>query len=160
MTSNVGIRDIQDRGAGIGFANASSIERDAELAKSILEKALKNKFQPEFLNRIDDIIIFDKLKEDEIAQILRLELKDLLNRSLENGYTFELDEKAEQFIVKHGYDEKYGARPIKRMVQNHVEDLLAELWIDGKLQEGDHVKITVAEDEKGLKELLIEQRSI
>ena len=160
MTSNVGIKDIQDRGAGIGFASASSLERDSELAKSILEKALKNKFQPEFLNRIDDIIIFDKLAKEEVAQILKLELKDLLNRSLENGYTFELDEKAEDFIVKHGYDEKYGARPIKRMVQNHVEDLLAELWIDGKLSEGGHVKITVADDEKGLKESVIEQRSI
>jgi len=150
MTSNVGVRDLLDRGVGIGFATANNIERERELAKNVLEKALKNKFQPEFLNRIDDIIIFDSLEKTEISQILELELKDLLVRSLENGYTFELDQLAKDFIVEHGYDEKYGARPIKRMVQNHVEDLLAELWIDGKLKDNGHVKITVSEDKTGL----------
>lgn len=150
MTSNVGVKDLQDRGVGIGFATANNIEREKELAKSVLDKALKNKFQPEFLNRIDDIIIFDSLEKPEIGQILELELKDLLARSLENGYTFELDQSAKDFIIEHGYDEKYGARPIKRMVQNHVEDLLAELWIDGKLKDNGHVKITSAEDKTGL----------
>lgn len=150
MTSNVGVKDLQDRGVGIGFATANNIEREKELAKSVLDKALKNKFQPEFLNRVDDIIIFDSLEKSEIGQILDLELKDLLSRSLENGYTFELDQSAKDFIIEHGYDEKYGARPIKRMVQNHVEDLLAELWIDGKLKDNGHVKITISEDKTGL----------
>jgi ATP-dependent Clp protease ATP-binding subunit ClpC len=159
MTSNVGVKDMQDRGLGIGFATANNIEKEKALAKSILDKALKNKFQPEFLNRVDDIIIFDSLEKAEIVQILDIELKDLLTRSLENGYTFELDQLAKEFIVEHGYDEKYGARPIKRMVQNHVEDLLAELWIDGKLKDNGHVKITVSEDGNGLTESSIEDRS-
>lgn len=150
MTSNVGVKDLQDRGVGIGFATANNIEREKALAKSILDKALKNKFQPEFLNRVDDIIIFDSLEKVEIGQILELELTDLLARSLENGYTFSIDQLAKDFIVEHGYDEKYGARPIKRMVQNHVEDLLAELWIDGKLKENGHVNITILEDGSGL----------
>lgn len=150
MTSNVGVKDMQDRGVGIGFATANNIEREKALAKSILDKALKNKFQPEFLNRVDDIIIFDSLEKVEIGQILELELNDLLARSLENGYTFSIDQLAKDFIVEHGYDEKYGARPIKRMVQNHVEDLLAELWIDGKLKENGHVNITILEDGSGL----------
>ena len=159
MTSNVGVKDMQDRGVGIGFATANNIEKEKALAKSILDKALKNKFQPEFLNRVDDIIIFDSLEKAEIGQILEIELKDLLSRSLENGYTFELDQSAKDFIIEHGYDEKYGARPIKRMVQNHVEDLLAELWIDGKLKDNGHVKITVSEDDNGLKESSIEDQS-
>ena len=150
MTSNVGVKDMQDRGVGIGFATANNIEKEKALAKSILDKALKNKFQPEFLNRVDDIIIFDSLEKAEIGQILELELNDLLARSLENGYTFSIDQSAKDFIVEHGYDEKYGARPIKRMVQNHVEDLLAELWIDGKLKENGHVNITILEDGSGL----------
>jgi ATP-dependent Clp protease ATP-binding subunit ClpC len=150
MTSNVGVKDMQDRGLGIGFATANNIEKEKALAKSILDKALKNKFQPEFLNRVDDIIIFDSLEKAEIGQILELELSDLLARSLENGYTFSIDQLAKDFIVEHGYDEKYGARPIKRMVQNHVEDLLAELWIDGKLKENGHVNITILEDGSGL----------
>lgn len=150
MTSNVGVKDMQDRGVGIGFATANNIEREKALAKSILDKALKNKFQPEFLNRVDDIIIFDSLEKAEIGQILELEISDLLARSLENGYTFSIDQLAKDFIVEHGYDEKYGARPIKRMVQNHVEDLLAELWIDGKLKENGHVNITILEDGSGL----------
>jgi ATP-dependent Clp protease ATP-binding subunit ClpC len=83
----------------------------------------------------------------------------LLARSLENGYTFELDQLAKDFIIEHGYDEKYGARPIKRMVQNHVEDLLAELWIDAKLKDNGHVNITISEDGNGLKESSIEDRS-
>ena len=156
MTSNVGVRDLQDRGVGIGFATANNIEKERALAKSILDKALKNKFQPEFLNRVDDIIIFDSLEKAEIRQILEIELKNLLERSLENGYTFELDQLAKDFIIEHGYDEKYGARPIKRMVQNHVEDLLAELWIDGKLKDNGHVNITASADSTGLAESSIE----
>ena len=79
--------------------------------------------------------------------------------SNKNGYTFELDQAAKDFIIEHGYDEKYGARPIKRMVQNHIEDLLAELWIDGKLRDNGHVKITVSKDSNGLTESSIEDRS-
>jgi ATP-dependent Clp protease ATP-binding subunit ClpC len=157
MTSNVGAKDMQDRGLGIGFATANNIEKEKALAKSILDKALKNKFQPEFLNRVDDIIIFDSLEKAEIGQILELEISDLLARSLENGYTFSIDQLAKDFIVEHGYDEKYGARPIKRMVQNHVEDLLAELWIDGKLKENGHVNITILEDGSGLTGTSVEE---
>jgi ATP-dependent Clp protease ATP-binding subunit ClpC len=155
--SVIGKRQLEVR--DLGETLILNIEKEKALAKSILDKALKNKFQPEFLNRVDDIIIFDSLEKAEIGQILEIELKDLLARSLENGYTFELDQLAKDFIIEHGYDEKYGARPIKRMVQNHVEDLLAELWIDSKLKDNGHVNITISEDGNGLKESSIEDRS-
>ena len=152
MTSNVGARKLQDFGTGIGFATANSLEKQKDLAKSVLQNALSSQFAPEFLNRIDDIIVFESLKKEDIHRIIEGELTDLYERTQENGYTIELTQEAKDFIVDKGYDEKYGARPRRRMIQSHIEDLLAEAYIDNKIQEGDHLVIT---HESGAEELTI-----
>lgn len=152
MTSNVGARKLQDFGTGIGFATANSLEKQKDLAKSVLQNALSSQFAPEFLNRIDDIIVFESLKKEDIHRIIEGELTDLFERTQENGYTIELTQEAKDFIVDKGYDEKYGARPLRRMIQSHIEDLLAESYIDNKIQEGDHLVIT---HESGAEELTI-----
>jgi ATP-dependent Clp protease ATP-binding subunit ClpC len=152
MTSNVGARKVQDFGPGIGFATANSLEKQKDLAKSVLQNALSSQFAPEFLNRIDEIIIFESLKKDDIHKIIEAEVADLYERVSENGYTLELTKEAKDFIVDKGYDEKYGARPLRRMIQSHVEDLIAEAYIDNKIQDGDHLVIT---HEPGAEELKI-----
>lgn len=152
MTSNVGARKVQDFGTGIGFATANSLEKQKELAKSVLQNALSSQFAPEFLNRIDEIIVFESLKKEDIHKIIEAEIADLYERVSENGYTLELTKEAKDFIVDKGYDEKYGARPLRRMIQSHVEDLIAEAYIDNKIQDGDHLVIT---HEPGAEELQI-----
>lgn len=152
MTSNVGARKVQEFGPGIGFATANSLENQKKLAQNVLQNALSAQFAPEFLNRIDDIIIFESLKKEDIHKIIEVELKDLYAAVKENGYSIELTQAAKDFIVDKGYDEKYGARPLRRMIQSHVEDLIAEAYIDNKIQEGDHLVIT---HEPGAEELSI-----
>jgi ATP-dependent Clp protease ATP-binding subunit ClpC len=152
MTSNVGARKLQEFGPGIGFTTASSLENQKQLAQNVLKNALSSQFAPEFLNRIDDIIIFESLKKEDIHKIIEVELIDLYKAVAENGYTVELTQLAKDFIVDKGYDEKYGARPLRRMIQSHVEDLIAEAYIDNKIKDGDHLVIT---HETGAEELTI-----
>lgn len=152
MTSNVGARKLQEFGTGIGFATATSLENQKQLAANVLQNALSAQFAPEFLNRIDDIIVFDKLKKEDISKIIEVELQDLYKAVAENGYTIELTKEAKDFIIDKGYDEKYGARPLRRMIQSHVEDLIAEAYIDNKIKDGDHLVIT---HEPGAEELKI-----
>ncbi len=152
MTSNVGARKLQDFGTGIGFATAVSLEKQKDLAASVLQNALSSQFAPEFLNRIDDVIVFESLKKADIQKIIEAEVSELYERVSENGYTLELTQEAKDFIVDKGYDEKYGARPLHRMIQSHVEDLIAEAYIDNKIQDGDHLVIT---HEPGAQELKI-----
>jgi ATP-dependent Clp protease ATP-binding subunit ClpC len=147
MTSNIGVRQLQDFGTGIGFTTAASVERQKELANDVLQKAISKQFAPEFINRIDDIIVFNALKKEDIGKIIELELDDLCKRVAENGYTVEIDEAAKNYLVEKGYDEKYGARPLKRVIQSHVEDLIAEAYIDNKVKDGDHMVITHREGE-------------
>jgi ATP-dependent Clp protease ATP-binding subunit ClpC len=142
MTSNVGARKLQDFGTGIGFTTANSLEKQKDLAKAVLQNALTAQFAPEFLNRIDDIIVFESLKKEDIHKIIDVEIADLYQRVLENGYTVELTKEAKDFIVDKGYDEKYGARPLNRMIQSHVEDLIVEAYMDNKIKDGDHLIIT------------------
>lgn len=150
MTSNVGARKLQEFGPGIGFTTASSLENQKQLAQNVLKNALSSQFAPEFLNRIDDIIIFESLKKDDIHKIIEVELIDLYKAVAENGYTVELTKQAKDFIVDKGYDEKYGARPLRRMLQSHVEDLIAEAYIDNKIKDGDHLVITHEPDAEEL----------
>jgi ATP-dependent Clp protease ATP-binding subunit ClpC len=142
MTSNVGIKTLQEFGTGIGFATATSIERNKDLAGEVLQKAVSKQFAPEFINRIDDIITFNSLKKEDIRKIVDLELLDLMERVSENGYTMKVDEAAKEFLIEKGYDEKFGARPLKRIIQSHVEDLIAESYIDNKIKDGDRLVIT------------------
>lgn len=150
MTSNLGVKDLQDFGTSIGFSNSSDNgEKQKSAAESILKKAVSKQFAPEFINRLDDIIIFDSLSKEDIGKIVELELNDLYERVKENGYTVELNKQAKDFLVEKGYDSKFGARPLKRVIQNQVEDLITEAYIDGKIKEGDHLVITYkAKDEK------------
>lgn len=150
MTSNLGVKELQDFGAGIGFAStAGTIEKQREMAESVLKKAVSKQFAPEFINRLDDIIIFESLTKEDISKIVEIELVDLYERVSENGYSVELTKSAKEFLVEKGYDSKFGARPLKRVIQNLVEDLIAEAYIDGKIKDGDKLVIThKVKDEK------------
>lgn len=150
MTSNVGVRQLQDFGTGIGFVTAANIEKQREMANEVLQKAVSKQFAPEFINRIDDIIVFNPLQKDDIRKIIEIELADLGARVAENGYTIEIDSAAKDYLIEKGYDEKYGARPLKRVIQSHVEDLIAEAYIDNKVKEGDHLVITRKSEEDHL----------
>ncbi|NQX81249.1 MAG: ATP-dependent Clp protease ATP-binding subunit [Flavobacteriaceae bacterium] len=139
MTSNIGSRTIEDFGGGVGFSTEAKKKKSKEFSENIIIGALKKAFSPEFLNRIDDVILFNSLTKDNIRDIIKIELKKLYSRISELGYTLELSEKAIAYIVDKGYDEKYGARPIKRAVQKYVEDKLAEEIVNSNIKEGDSI---------------------
>lgn len=148
MTSNVGSRELKDFGAGLGFSNVTK-RNITENSKFIIEKVLKKTFAPEFLNRLDEQILFNQLTKEDICKIIDIELKDLYQRTEAAGYSLSLTEEAKMFVANVGYDPQYGARPLKRAMQKHIEDLLAEAIISGKYKMGDKISIDV--DKKGLK---------
>tara|TARA_R110002110_G_scaffold103397_9_gene261326 strand:- start:42 stop:2075 length:2034 start_codon:yes stop_codon:yes gene_type:complete len=136
MTSNIGIKSIQDFGDGIGFETKSKKQASEEHARSIISKALKNTFNPEFLNRLDDIVTFGHLEGDNINKIVRLELKNLKSRLLEKEYDFNFGPTLVNFISKIGYNKQFGARPLKRAIQSEIEDCISEEILKGSLKEG------------------------
>jgi ATP-dependent Clp protease ATP-binding subunit ClpC len=137
MTSNIGVRDLKDFGAGIGFSTQSKVESEDELMRSTIQKALKKVFNPEFLNRLDDVIIFNSLKREHIHEIIDITLKKLFGRINNLGYDVELTQKAKDFLADKGYDPQFGARPLNRAIQKYLEDLVAEEILKGQLVEGD-----------------------
>ncbi|MBL4905631.1 MAG: ATP-dependent Clp protease ATP-binding subunit, partial [Flavobacteriaceae bacterium] len=139
MTSNIGARQLKDFGVGVGFGTSSKTAQADEHAKGIIENALKKSFAPEFLNRIDDIIVFNALDRDDIHLIIDIELDKLLNRISDLGYTLKLSAEAKDYIADKGFDKKYGARPLKRAIQKYIEDALAEEIVSSKLTEGDTI---------------------
>ncbi|MCB0475855.1 MAG: AAA family ATPase, partial [Flavobacteriaceae bacterium] len=139
MTSNIGSRQLKDFGAGVGFGTTARKEQEETHAKSVIENALKKSFAPEFLNRIDDVIIFNALEKEHIHQIIDIELKKLLDRIDNLGYHLVLSDKAKDFIADKGFDKQYGARPLKRAIQKYVEDTLAEEIVSSKLKENDTI---------------------
>ena len=139
LTSNIGARQLKDFGQGVGFGTSAKLSQADEHAKSVIEKALKKTFAPEFLNRIDDIIIFNALEKEDIHKIIDIELKKVYKRIKELGYDFSMTEKAKDFIAEKGYDKQYGARPLKRAIQKYVEDALAEEILEDHVNEGDKV---------------------
>jgi ATP-dependent Clp protease ATP-binding subunit ClpC len=143
MTSNIGARQLADFGTGVGFGTKSQSENRDDNAKAVIQSALRKAFSPEFLNRVDDIIMFKSLGRDEIHKIIDLELVKLVKRIETLGYTLNLSEQAKDFIVDKGYDEKFGARPLKRALQKYIEDRLAEEIIKSNLQEGDSIQMDV-----------------
>ena len=145
MTSNIGARQLKDFGAGVGFGTASKTAQADEHAKGIIESALKKSFAPEFLNRIDDIIVFNALERSDIHLIIDIELNKLLDRISDLGYTLKLTEKAKDYIADKGFDKKYGARPLKRAIQKYIEDALAEEIVSSKLSEGDTILMDLDE---------------
>ncbi|MBO5864680.1 MAG: ATP-dependent Clp protease ATP-binding subunit [Bacteroidaceae bacterium] len=144
MTSNVGTRELKDFGSGIGFAKDERAG-NKEYSRSVIQKALNKRFAPEFINRIDEIINFDQLGKEAIINIVDLELAHIVKRVTELGYNIEMTAEAKSFLADKGYDIQYGARPLKRALQNYVEDEISELLLDGALQPGDTIVATAGE---------------
>ena len=142
MTSNIGVRQLQDFGTGVGFGTKAQVNQQEENSQKIIQNALKKAFSPEFLNRIDDMIIFNSLTNADIHQIIDIELKKLYARIEELGYSIKITKDAKDYIADKGYDEKYGARPLNRAIQKYVEDPLAEEIINTNLVEGDTIAIS------------------
>ncbi|HLW29996.1 MAG TPA: ATP-dependent Clp protease ATP-binding subunit [Brumimicrobium sp.] len=150
MTSNIGARQLQDFGTGVGFGTAAKISATDDDQKSVIQNALRKAFSPEFLNRVDDMILFKSLERDDIYKIIDLELASLYSRINELGYNIELQKEAKDFIVDKGYDSKFGARPLKRAIQKYIEDPLAEQIINSTIKEGDKISLTLNEAGDGL----------
>lgn len=137
MTSNIGVRDLKDFGAGIGFATSSKEASEDEIMKSTIQNALKKAFNPEFLNRLDDVIVFNSLHREHIHAIIDITLAKLFERIESLGYSVELTEKAKDFLTEKGYDPQYGARPLNRAIQKYLEDSVAEEILKGEINEGE-----------------------
>ena len=146
MTSNIGARKLKDFGQGVGFGTSAKTNQADANAKSIIENALKKAFAPEFLNRVDDVMVFNNLEREHIHKIIDIELEKLFDRIEGLGYQMVLTDKAKDYIADKGFDKEYGARPLKRAIQKYIEDALAEEIINSNLQEGD--SITMDLDEK------------
>ena len=146
MTSNIGSRRLKDFGTGVGFGTKTSNEKKDEISKGVLESALNKAFAPEFLNRIDDVVIFNNLSKDDIDKIVKIEAEILVKRMSTIGFEVKITEKAIEFIGSKGYDPKFGARPLTRAIQKFVEDPLAEEIVAGKASEGDLVKFDAKKD--------------
>ena len=150
MTSNIGARRLKDFGTGVGFGTSAQKSQEKSHAKSVIENALKKSFAPEFLNRIDDVVMFNNLERADIDKIIDIELSKLFGRVDQLGYQLELSDEAKDFIAEKGFDKEFGARPLNRSIQKYVEDALAEEIINSKLQEGDTINLTINEDKTGL----------
>jgi len=136
MTSNIGVRDLKDFGTGIGFATAAKRESEEEHMKATIQNALKRAFSPEFLNRLDDVIVFNSLQREHIHKIIDITLKKLFDRIIQLGYNVELTDKAKDFLSDKGYDQQFGARPLNRAIQKYLEDPVAEEILKGEVEEG------------------------
>ncbi|MEC8547493.1 MAG: ATP-dependent Clp protease ATP-binding subunit [Bacteroidota bacterium] len=141
MTSNIGARQVKDFGTGVGFETTSIKSQADDIEKNVINNALKKTFAPEFLNRVDDIVIFNSLEKNDIYQIVEIELKALISRIERLGYKVSLTTDAKSFICEKGFDKKNGARPLKRAIQKYIEDLLAEEIVNNKIKEGDNLEI-------------------
>ena len=156
MTSNAGTRQLKDFARGVGFtaagagAGLASNDKDKEYARSIIQKALSKQFSPEFLNRLDEIITFDQLDLSAIHQIINGELKDLFSRIESLGYKVEITDEAKEMVARKGYDVQFGARPLKRAIQNHIEDGLSDMIINGDLKANDTICISKKSDKDEL----------
>ena len=150
MTSNIGARQVKDFGTGLGFETAAQKAQTSDIEKGVIEKELKKTFSPEFLNRIDDIVIFNALEQKDIRKIVDIELEKLILRIEKLGYQVTVTDTAKEFISEKGFDIKYGARPLNRAIQKHVEDLVAEHVVSNSIKEGDLIKIDKNKKEDAL----------
>jgi len=141
MTSNIGARQLQDFGIGVGFGTKTRNDNDQDNMKGVIQNALKKTFAPEFLNRIDDVVVFNALSREDIHKIIDIELDKLYARIDGLGYQLKLSKNAKDFIADKGFDKQYGARPLKRAIQKYIEDALAEEILNTKLKEGDSIKM-------------------
>ena len=152
MTSNAGTRQLKDFGRGVGFSASGSTglalnDKDKQHARDIVQKALSKQFSPEFLNRLDEIITFDQLDLEAIKKIIDIELKGLYQRMEQIGYKIDLSEEAKEFVATKGYDVQFGARPLKRAIQNYIEDGISDIIVNGELPLGSVIHITLKENE-------------
>jgi len=150
MTSNIGARDLKDFGSGIGFSTKSRVDNMEEQAKTTIQNALKKAFAPEFINRLDDIIVFNSLERTDLHKIIDLMLVKLMTRLSTLGFAVDLTEKAKDFIADKGYDPQYGARPLNRAIQKYLEDPLAEEILKGELAEGEFIEADFVEESEAL----------
>jgi ATP-dependent Clp protease ATP-binding subunit ClpC len=150
MTSNIGVRQLKDFGQGVGFATKARVEAAEDHAKTVIRDALKKTFSPEFLNRIDDVIIFNSLQREEIFQIIDITLKDVFKRLEALGYKLVLTEKGKEFVAEKGFDPQFGARPLNRAIQKYIEDPLAEFLLNENVAEGSILEADLNEDSSGL----------
>ena len=150
MTSNIGSRQLKDFGQGVGFGTSAKTSQVDEHSRSVIESSLKKAFAPEFLNRIDDVVVFNSLSKEDIFKIIDLELGSLYKRVGELGYKVKLTEEAKEFLTDKGYDSSFGARPLKRAIQKYIEDPMAEEIIKGQLAEGDTIELGWVKDTEQL----------
>ena len=150
MTSNIGARELKDFGQGIGFNTLAKQTNSVDNNNGVIEKALKRAFSPEFLNRIDDVIIFNSLNKDDINKIIDIEMNNLLKRIETLGYTVKISEEAKDFIAEKGFDAKFGARPLKRAIQKYFEDPLSEEIINAQIKEGDMIQVSLSKEKTTL----------
>jgi len=146
MTSNIGSRQLKEFGQGVGFTTSAKVAQADTNAKSVVENALKRAFAPEFLNRIDDVIVFNSLQKEDIFKIIDIELKELFGRLLLMGYQIQLTDNAKEFIAEKGFDPNFGARPLNRAIQKYLEDPIAEEILKGELKEGDTLEVDFVKD--------------
>ena len=142
MTSNVGIKKLKDFGAGVGFSTNAKKTSQTSVKDEILQKELKNHFPPEFLNRLDDVIIFTSLEKEDISKIVELEIKKLKDRVVEIGFDLQINKTAKDFLIEEGYDEEYGARPLTRAIQKFIEDPVSEEILSGGVKEKQTIKVS------------------
>jgi ATP-dependent Clp protease ATP-binding subunit ClpC len=146
MTSNLGVKKLQDFGTGVGFDTVSKENDKDETKNRLLQKELKNYFTPEFLNRIDDVVVFNSLKETEISQIVEIEVSKLMKRLNEMKYSISISETVKKMISKEGFDDKYGARPIKRAIQEKIEDFISEEVLRKNIQPETEYTLDLVDD--------------
>jgi ATP-dependent Clp protease ATP-binding subunit ClpC len=151
MTSNIGSRQLKDFGQGVGFSTQNKVSQANDYAKGVIQNALKKTFAPEFLNRIDDVVLFNALTKEDISEIINIELKGLYDRINNLGYKVTLTDEARDFIIEKGYDIQFGARPLKRAIQKYLEDPLAEVIIKTSIKEGDNIMIGFDKDAQEIK---------
>ncbi|PKP33478.1 MAG: Clp protease ClpC [Bacteroidetes bacterium HGW-Bacteroidetes-16] len=142
MTSNIGSRQLKDFGQGVGFSTQAKVAAKSTHNQTVIENALKRAFSPEFLNRIDDVVIFESLQREEIHKIIDIELSHLIDRIIQMGYQITVSPKAKDYLIDKGWDEQFGARPLKRAIQKYIEDQLAEEIIKTNMIEGTHIKVS------------------
>ncbi len=151
MTSNIGVKKIQDFGSGVGFGTTAKKEQESSANDKTIMNSLRKKFAPEFLNRIDEIVIFNHLTIENIHSIIDIELDKLLDRVSELGFIVKISKKAKDFLCEKGYDKKFGARPLKRTIQKHIEDLIASEILDSKINPGDTISLDYFKGDENLK---------
>jgi len=151
MTSNIGTRQLKDFGQGIGFTTSAKAAQANDYVKGVIQNALKKTFAPEFLNRIDDVVLFNPLNKEHISKIIDIELKGLYDRIFSMGYNIVFTDEAKDFIIERGYDTQFGARPLKRAIQKYLEDPMAEVIIKSIMNEGDTIIIGFDKEKEEIK---------